>query len=363
MSAMFWSAALVVGIVQSLFFGVMLLLQRHTNRRAARWLALLVCALALGMLGGLFARMLPPAAALLVVFVNVNTELLFGPLLFMFVVSILDPERQWRTGDVVHFLPFLICVASWSVSSLYVSDHARLLYEGVDSLNVAGYFLGFKACVLFAYIIASCLLLSREVPATGRRKPVPRTLDAAWLRQWIIRLSTIPATIYLLAILEQQDLASMIEADEVAGLLVTVVVFLIASMILIRPSLLTAKRTANRNNVPNTSGLRAYLDEQRPWLDPELGLGCLAEAIGMTQNQLSALINDGLGTTFYGLLNHYRLTEFRRLASDPELRRHSVLELAFAAGFNSKASFYRAFRDTYGTTPTAFRTERLAAHP
>ena len=59
----------------------------------------------------------------------------------------------------------------------------------------------------------------------------------------------------------------------------------------------------------------------------------------MTQNQLSAVINDGLDTTFYGLLSRYRLEEFRKLAGDPAQRQRSVLELAFAIGFNSKASF------------------------
>jgi AraC-like DNA-binding protein len=34
-----------------------------------------------------------------------------------------------------------------------------------------------------------------------------------------------------------------------------------------------------------------------------------------------------------------------------------VLELAYAAGFNSKASFYRLFRRSHGTTPTAFLRE------
>ena len=81
----------------------------------------------------------------------------------------------------------------------------------------------------------------------------------------------------------------------------------------------------------------------------------LAGTLGWSENRLSAVIGEGLGTTFYALLNRYRLGEFERLARDPELRHRSVLELAYEAGFNSKASFYRVFRESHGTTPTAFR--------
>jgi AraC-like DNA-binding protein len=68
-----------------------------------------------------------------------------------------------------------------------------------------------------------------------------------------------------------------------------------------------------------------------------------------------AVLNEGLSTTFYALLSRHRLAEFERLARDPALRKRTVLELALQAGFNSKASFYRVFRQAHGTTPSAYR--------
>ena len=62
-------------------------------------------------------------------------------------------------------------------------------------------------------------------------------------------------------------------------------------------------------------------------------------------------------TSFYDLVARYRLNEFERLARDAGNRGRSVLELAYDAGFNSKASFYRLFRRVHGTTPTAFLKE------
>ena len=59
-----------------------------------------------------------------------------------------------------------------------------------------------------------------------------------------------------------------------------------------------------------------------------------------------------------GFFLNYELTENVELymeGSYTENRHRSVLELAYEAGFNSKASFYRVFREAHGTTPTAFR--------
>ncbi len=98
------------------------------------------------------------------------------------------------------------------------------------------------------------------------------------------------------------------------------------------------------------------LEADRPWLDPDLDLAQLAALMEWPENHLSRVINEDLGSNFYGLLARYRLAQFETLARDPDARDRSVLDLAMDAGFNSKASFYRAFRQRHGaTTPAAFR--------
>jgi AraC-like DNA-binding protein len=106
--------------------------------------------------------------------------------------------------------------------------------------------------------------------------------------------------------------------------------------------------------------LTERLEKDRPWQDPELDLSQLAADMKWSENRLSQVINEDLGSSFYAVLAHYRLAEFERLAQDLDSKERSVLDLAMDAGFNSKASFYRAFRHRYGaTTPTAFRQSAI----
>lgn len=90
------------------------------------------------------------------------------------------------------------------------------------------------------------------------------------------------------------------------------------------------------------------------WRDPDLTLASLASELAMTPAHLSRVINVGLGQNFNEAINRMRIAHAcARLADPAELR--DILAIAFDAGFNSKASFNRRFKEYTGTTPTDFR--------
>lgn len=90
------------------------------------------------------------------------------------------------------------------------------------------------------------------------------------------------------------------------------------------------------------------------YLNPELTLPALAEALGATPHQTSELLNVHLGTGFYDYLNTQRLRHAEGLLRDPSCTLR-VIDIAYSSGFSNKNSFYRLFRQRFGTTPTAFR--------
>ena len=77
-----------------------------------------------------------------------------------------------------------------------------------------------------------------------------------------------------------------------------------------------------------------------------------------TAHHLSEILSSEVGGSFYEVIARYRVAEACRMLSEPSDSAKTVLEIAFAAGFNSKASFHRAFRRETGTTPTSFRRSR-----
>ncbi|AVE03829.1 helix-turn-helix domain-containing protein [Pseudomonas sp. R11F] len=99
--------------------------------------------------------------------------------------------------------------------------------------------------------------------------------------------------------------------------------------------------------------LQQYFQQQQPYLDPELDLQRVAKACGYSRNQMSYLLNQVLGQSFYRYVNQARLQHL--LAElDKATSPIKVDELAFAAGFNSLSAFYSAFRQHTGQSPKAY---------
>ncbi len=100
--------------------------------------------------------------------------------------------------------------------------------------------------------------------------------------------------------------------------------------------------------------LRAETRTHGWYLQAGLTLQRLSRQFGMNQTYLSRTLNQGLEQTFSQFVNSLRVEHARQLLEDPSL---SLLDIALASGFGSKASFNRAFREHAGTTPSQLRKE------
>ncbi|RYC70308.1 helix-turn-helix domain-containing protein [Spirosoma sordidisoli] len=100
-----------------------------------------------------------------------------------------------------------------------------------------------------------------------------------------------------------------------------------------------------------------YMAAEKPYLDPDLSLADLARRLHTNPVILSQVINTGTGKNFNDFINEYRVDEFKRQVRDPATTHLSFLGLALNCGFNSKATFNRAFRKFTGTSPGEFLNE------
>ena len=97
-----------------------------------------------------------------------------------------------------------------------------------------------------------------------------------------------------------------------------------------------------------------YMDNERPYLDPDLSLIDLARRLKTNASVLSPVINAGMGKNFNDFVNQYRVEAFKQQVRNPANRHLSLLGIALDCGFNSKATFNRAFKKLTGQSPKAF---------
>jgi len=102
------------------------------------------------------------------------------------------------------------------------------------------------------------------------------------------------------------------------------------------------------------ANLMDVMHSGKMYLNPDLSLPDMALKLGMRKELLSRAINLGIGKNFYRFVNEFRIEEFKRLVANGGAKRLTHSGLAYEAGFKSKSTFYKAFKEITGITPSEF---------
>ena len=85
--------------------------------------------------------------------------------------------------------------------------------------------------------------------------------------------------------------------------------------------------------------------------DPELSLTQVAKQLQSNPSHVSKMVNKGFGVNFNDFVNQYRIAAVKEMLSNGEHKQQTLLGIAFECGFNSKATFNRAFKKVTGLSP------------
>ncbi len=291
-----------------------------------------------------------------------SLRFLYAPLIYFATRELLYASFRYQPQHLWHLAPFALALAA----ALLSPQLADRIAWSVGPLVVG-------------YIIASYLLVARFRRIIDQTRSSGEPPGLTWLTRILHGYSALIAFELLRAGL---GLVLPDAVTAMAHMLFLLVICLLLAYLVLQglrhPTLLPAvvadeqaladRPTASTRPVAPAlqQRLSQFMDAEKPYLNPQLSVGDLAEAMDIPGRALSQCINDNYGSNFSEFINRARVEEARGLIADPANDALSMLDIGLSAGFNSKTSFNVMFKRYTGMTPTNYRLrcneERLASN-
>lgn len=101
--------------------------------------------------------------------------------------------------------------------------------------------------------------------------------------------------------------------------------------------------------------VKDLMENGKVYRDGTLTLDRLAEMLSTNRSYLSRVINEKTGYNFNKYVNSFRIAEAIEILSDKSAPDRQMKEIGGSLGFNSPSTFYKAFSDETGMSPSSFR--------
>ncbi len=353
MSNAVFSWVLAAGTSQSLFLAVALMKLNVRNRYAAGFLSCLLVFVGMA----LFNELLDVSGSTREYAIGLTSEFGIPPTLYFFLFTLLRMPIAMPRGWILHYIPLLVSLVA--LIMLHLGNSAGSLgIRHPDYGNVVSGIILLKVILFAIYGWFSLQLLRAAYASADRRDKNHARALLLWLTVVLIGVGTS----YISLVAQIFGFAPLGDADTIGALVGVSFLFAIAYFLLGNKSLFDRPLRAAPSPTPSIETDMRLIDEHligsKLYCDPDFGIRSLATTTGMDDSTIKTAVDVVRNSSFHEYISGLRLKEFRRLTALERNASKTTLELAYAAGFNSKASFYRAFRKKFKTSPSAFRKEQ-----
>lgn len=364
-----FEVVLLIGITQGFFISILIWINKRDNYSKLLLSAILIvfnflCFKMLLHTTGLwqtsFFRYFPS-----------SVELLIQPLIWCYVKALIYQNFKIRKNQILHFQPFILFF-SYSLFVYFSTQQTNVLSEKdliANSLN----FNKIKGIEDILSVLSSVIYMvfGLKMLISYQKWLHNNTSNADFYTYKWLKI-IIPIFILLILILAAitgfESLFGVEKSNFIYWQLFFVYIAFIVYFLGFKGySLNTMQATVPSSMALNTEipiqseeseRVKAIIlyefEQNKVFLDPDLNIQKLSDLIKINQNTVSQVINQSFKKSFRSFVNGYRIAEMKTKFEDPSAIKYTIIGLAFEAGFNSEASFYRIFKTAEGVSPKTY---------
>jgi len=101
--------------------------------------------------------------------------------------------------------------------------------------------------------------------------------------------------------------------------------------------------------------IKNYIKKNKRFLDPTFSLERLSSEMGISTSKLSHLFNQESGYNFPDYINLLRVEKAKKYLIKSDYSSYTIVAIGLECGFNSKSTFYSAFKKFTNVTPSEFK--------
>lgn len=287
------------------------------------------------------------------IFLLRQTALILGPLVYFYILSVFNQKSSFSFIDILHFVPYILF-------SIFLINQLRSIKEFyIWDTHLTNFSSGFILLQNISYLLFPFLKIKNNHLKLKEVFIVKGDTHKFWLS--IFMVAFIFLWLLKLHLFLFWDIGKINQVCPSTNNMYFLVFFFLINLLwfisLSNPDIL--KHTLKyRNSILDieereikTNLLLSYMKEKKPFLNPETSLNILSKEIGISSRILSQIINEYANKNFNDFINSYRIEESKKQLREKSNDEKYISEILYSVGFNSRSSFYNAFKKNTDLTP------------
>ena len=293
----------------------------------------------------------------------------FGPLVYLYVRYVLTGVK-FKFSDLLLFIPSLVIFFLYAPFYFKnTTDKLNILKEhaAYDYIHFPGFAIWIVILIMAFYGVFT-LLKFRDYRSLGYNQKL-------WLKWFVGSYLGFVFLFFLYVFLVRFNLMDY-RYDYLVDGIITIFIISLAYFGFVQPEVFNGEKQF-REVIPfvkyKKSGLskeisldlktklETMMEKEKPYLNNELRLDDMAKMLKVSRNQASQIINEHYNLSFFDFINKYRIEEAIKLLLNNDDENLSNTQIAYSSGFNSRASFYKAFKKFTNKSPGSYLQHSTAS--
>lgn len=373
MNLEFYDVLRFITVFLFLFFSIFLFTLKKGNILSNKLFSVFLFSKAMCFSDGLFYRF----KAVFISFtphvfnIGLSFEFLLGPALYLYAKSLAYTDFKLKKIHLFHLVPFVLhfIFMSYKFHIYSATEKIDILSRYLFTLNE--YILNIFAIHLhfLIYSIATLTVLFSYRSELKNLFSAIEKIKLSWLEVIVSGFIFLWGFAFIVFLLNLRGYR--IQFPESVSL---IMLFTFANVILYKglkqPEIFAGikQRKANNKLMFDETTYNNYLyqlkevmNNEKPFLMPDLTLDDLAGKISINPKYLSQIIRRSFNQNFFDYINTHRIEESKKMLASESDQKKTVLEILYDSGFNSKSAFNNAFKKYTGITPTEYRRHQATA--